>query len=139
MIQKNREFDQQNLELQESVRRLHVSEESNSDTETKDSLSAVEIQKFRSELYTIQQQLRLKDEELVKTKELLKECEIALKLAESSKNLMITELHNTRTKLISAELDHENSRNHYAEIDRSRYERLLTAYVLRVQFSGRTN
>lgn len=120
LIQKNREFDQQNLELQESVRRLHVSEESNSDTETKDSLSAVEIQKFRNELYTIQQQLRLKDEELVKTKELLKECETALKLAESSKNLMITELHNTRTKLISAELDHENSRNHYAEIDRSR-------------------
>ena len=119
MIQKNREFDQQNLELQESVRRLHVSEESNSDTETKDSLS-VEIQKFRNELYSIQQQLRLKDEELVKTKELLKECENALKLAESSKNLIITELHNTRTKLISAELDHENSRNHYAEIDRSR-------------------
>ena len=119
LIQKSREFDQQNLELQESVRRLHVSEESKSDTETKDSLS-VEIQKFRNELYSNQQQLRLKDEELLKTKELLRECETALKIAESSKNLMRTELHNTRTKLISAELDYENSRNHFAEIDRSR-------------------
>lgn len=119
MIQKSREFDQQNLELQESVRRLNVSEESNSDTETKDSLS-IEIQKFRNELYSNQQQLRLRDEELLKTKELLKECETALKIADTSKNLMITELHNTRTKLISAELDYENSRGHYAEVDRSR-------------------
>jgi septal ring factor EnvC (AmiA/AmiB activator) len=119
LIQKSREFDQQNLELKDSVRRLHASEESNSNSETKDSLS-VEILKFRSELYSTQQQLRQRDEELSKTKELLKECELALKSAEASKNLMIPELHNARAKLLSAELDFENSRGHNAELDRSR-------------------
>lgn len=98
---------------------MHASEESNSNSETKDSLS-VEILKFRSELYSTQQLLRQRDEELSKTKELLKECESALKSSEASKNLMIPELHNVRAKLISAELDFENSRGHNAELDRSR-------------------
>ena len=120
LIQKSREFDQQNLELKDSVRRLQASEESNSNSETKDTLS-VEILKFRSELYSTQQLLRQRDEELSKTKELLKECESALKSAEASKNLMIPELHNARAKLLSAELDFENSRGHNAELDRSRW------------------
>ena len=121
LIQKNRELDQQNVELKESVRRLHASEESNSnsDSETKDTLS-VEILKFRNELFATQQLLRQRDEELAKTKELLKECEIALKSAEASKNSMIPELHNTRAKLLTAEQDFENSRGHFVELDRSR-------------------
>lgn len=119
LIQKNRELDQQNVELKESVRRLHASEESNSDSETKDTLS-VEILKFRNELFATQQLLRQRDDELAKTKELLKECEIALKSAEASKNSMIPELHNTRAKLLTAEQDFENSRGHFVELDRSR-------------------
>lgn len=133
LTQKSREFDLKNLELKEIINRLHLVEESNSDSsETKDSLS-VEIKKIRSELFTTQQLLRQKEDELLKTEEELREFDAALtaalaetdSVAESSKNLLMPEIHNLRAKLNAVEIELENSRAHASESDRARYDSSL--------------
>jgi chromosome segregation ATPase len=134
LTQKSREFDLKNLELKEIINRLHLVEESNSDSsETKDSLS-VEIKKIRSELFTTQQLLRQKEDELLKTEEELREFDAALtaalaetdSVAESSKNLLMPEIHNLRAKLNAVEIELENSRAHASELDRARYDSSLS-------------
>jgi chromosome segregation ATPase len=136
LTQKSREFDLKNLELKEIINRLHLVEESNSDSsETKDSLS-VEIKKIRSELFTTQQLLRQKEEELLKTEEELREVDAALNaalsetesVAESSKNLLMPEIHNLRAKLNAIEIEYENSRAHASELDRARCAFFLFSY-----------
>lgn len=119
LIQKTRELDQQNLELKETQHRLSAFEDQLSDAETKDTLST-EILKFRNELFTSQQSLRLRDEELLKISSNLSECEAALKASENAKQLLLPELHSTRAKLVQVELDYESSRGHYNELDRAR-------------------
>ena len=118
LIQKNREFDQQNMEMKECKNRLRSYDEISLNQESKLNNSSVEMLKYRNELFSVQE-LR-HTEELNKAKDSLNDCANALKISENSNSLLVQELHNVRAKLNQVEGDYESSRSHYGDLDRAR-------------------